>query len=259
MIEKKRFAITLLIYNMKILFSILSILLFTIINLNAQENGEMANPLEDAQHIPMSAGIFLGARAGVNANDAPLGIQNAIQIGGAPEIGGIFYLPLSKTENLGLTAELAYSTAVFTLKGYDSGKKFKNQFEYLTFAPQIFVKGFMLGFSFGAPLSGEMGDIAVSTKDMNTYVAFKIGGEIPVFEDESGRLNIFISGEYSLTKTIGSFETNIKNYDIYKESKAYEDSKSDYIKPEFKTTITQDLSPRPASLTIGFNYFFNIK
>lgn len=243
---------------MKKIIALISFAFFSALNLWSQEE-ENLELTENKYYTPKSYGIFIGAKAGVNANDAPSGIQNAIMINRAPEFGGIFYAPLSENENLGFIAELAYSRQSFNLEGYFSKNEYNNSYDYIVFSPSIFLKGFKLGFALGLPLGGECGDNSVSSKDMNAYAAFKIGGEIPLYEDESGRLNVFISGEYSLTRTISSFETNFKKFDVYKESLAYQEENNPYIKPEFKNTITQDLSFRPASITIGLNYYFNMR
>ena len=69
----------------------------------------------------LSVGPMISSSLGINSNDTPSGLQNAIDISSIPSFGASFYQPLSAETNLGLIGEVKYSSYPFKIKGYSKG------------------------------------------------------------------------------------------------------------------------------------------
>lgn len=191
----------------------------------------------------MSLGPSALYKAGVSAVNTPKGRKNGVGFNGVPDFGASFYLPMSTTSNLGLDMEMGYSSYSYILKSAHNDDEFQFNHSYFTINPNFYFGGFLLGFSFGLPISSDYDGTEVKTSTQNTFIEVKIGGMIPIFKDETGELNFVIMGGYALTP-------------MY----------SDYVKNDPLNGIlpTDELihdkhNPRIASLGMGFNFLFNLK
>lgn len=185
------------------------------------------------KNYPISVGPFLTLKAGVNAASIPEGQKTGIALSGLPDFGATGYFPLGSKSNIGILAELGYSTYAYgqrSVFGDIESDLYKVQMSYLTLSPSFYLSGVYLGFDFGVPLSTSVvvdgNSISGSTDNMSTLVEFHLGGMIPVMSDKNGRLNVIIRAGYMLTGT------------------------ADNSSSEF--------NPKVASAGIGVNYLFNI-
>jgi len=132
----------------------------------------------------------------------------------------------------GIAADLAYSTYAYDMKN-TTGIEYVSttQISYFTLSPNIFIYGFTAGLNFGIPLSGttksSITEVDIKTEDLSIFVEFRVGGMIPLYYDDFGRVNLIIQLGYFLT----------------------EQSKEDY---SFSYNF------HPASGAIGVSYLFNL-
>lgn len=209
-------------YIMKKITAIVPLMLFMVVStLCAQRN------------YPVSVGPFLTLKAGVNAASIPTGRKTGVALSGLPDFGVTGYLPLGEKSNIGILADIGYSTYAYGQRnvfGDIESDLYKVQMSYLTLAPSFYLSGFYIGFDFGLPLSNSVvidgKSISGSTDNMSTLVELHIGGMIPVMSDKSGRLNLIIRGGYMLTGTASNSDS--------------------------------EFNPKAATAGIGLNYLFNI-
>lgn len=206
-------------------YFVILVIMFSAISLNAQEN------------FPISAGLFVSLKGGVNAADIPKGIKNGFSFNTMPDIGANFYLPLAEKNKIGLTFDLSYNSYFFQMKytGFEDNPWIL-QSNYFTISPSLDLYGFILGFNFCIPLGLSSDKDAINDKldkeHLNFATELKLGGLIPVFYNETGRLNIIIIAGYFLT---GQFDDG-----------------------KYAPGLRTDFNTHPASLSFGLNYMFNI-
>jgi hypothetical protein len=215
-----------------VLFSLIIILLSTIGSAQTDKSN----------NYPFSIGPFLTMKGGVNASEVPKGIKNGFHLNGIPDFGATLYIPFTDQAKFGMTADLAYSTYTYELEMTEnSNDKWSNEFSYFTINPNLHIYGFMFGFALGIPLSTNTDNSNYSkyfkTSDLSTIFEVRIGGMIPVFANETGRLNILINGGYFLNglykqENINDFLRNMNVYGSY--------------------------NAHPAWLSFGLNYLFNL-
>jgi len=188
-------------------------------------------------NYPYSVGPFITMKGGVNAASVPQGIQNGFAINSMPDIGVTGYVPLTNTFPLGIAIDIAYSTYCYDNKLTGNNTlKWTSNAGYFTFGPNLYIGGFNIGFNFGIPLAmsldkykGQTWD--VKSEQLASFLEFRLGGLIPVYSDNFGRLNILVQAGYFLTPQF----------------------KSDMI-PSFY----DDLNFHPASASLGISYLFNL-
>jgi hypothetical protein len=188
----------------------------------------------------MQIGPYVTVKGGVNANDVPIGIKNGFNFNSLPDFGATFFIPFVEGSKFGFTVDLAYQTYTFQLKQtFLENEPWYNQFSYFTISPNLHIYGFMFGVGFGFPMStysdNDKIKSSLNTGDIATMIDVRIGGIIPVYEDETGRLNININGGYYLTGLFKGDKTLLGLYN-------------------FKGS----LNPHPAWMSLGLSYFFNI-
>jgi hypothetical protein len=189
--------------------------------------------VEKSNNFPLSVGPFFVLKAGVNTNH-PQGIENAVAFNGIPDMGATFYVPLTVKNKLGFTFDLAYTTIAYGRKYYGGSDTWTNKFNYIALSPNLHLFGFLLGFNFGIPVGCSIENNepnlpinlkSLTSDDMSMLIEARIGAQIPVYENEFGRLSLVISGGYVLSGLIKDLD---------------------------------DFNPQPGSLGLGFCYFFNI-
>jgi hypothetical protein len=154
------------------------------------------------------------------------------------------------TKRLALIVELGYSTYTYRIDTYPdmvlqdfATLKYNYRFSYITFAANLYFGGFTFGMNMGIPSSGSSG-ADIPTEKMSNLLEFRVGGIIPLFADETGNMNLTIHGGYMLSGIFNHFGTDDPLKGIVKS-----------VPPE---VVTDAFNPRAASLTIGFNYLFNL-
>ncbi|MFA6570646.1 MAG: hypothetical protein WCT77_05355 [Bacteroidota bacterium] len=185
-----------------------------------------------SDNFPMGVGPFISLKGGVNAASVPNGVKNDFAFNPLPDFGVTGYFPLTDKSQFGIAADLAYSTYAFGTKlTNDVTNKTAYRVSYLSLAPNLYVSGFIIGFNFGLPLNGKakntnyISETDIKTDDLAFLVEIHIGGMIPLFYNETGRLNLILQGGYALT---GLYNDN------------------------------RDFNPHPASASVGIGYIFNI-
>ncbi|HPI20121.1 MAG TPA: hypothetical protein PKY56_07090 [Candidatus Kapabacteria bacterium] len=189
-------------------------------------------------------GPSLGMKAGVNGAPSLEGRKNGLAFNGIPEIGISAFYWLSDTSNLAFHCDLSYSTYSFLQKSGINDKEFTEKFGYLKFGADFYFSNFLLGFGVGLPLSGDIEGNEIDTKILNALTEIRLAGWLPVVADETGTLNLFIQASYMLT---GVFKDYSKN-----------DPLLSYLPPSTPYNVAEKYNPRVVSLSIGFNYLFNL-
>lgn len=216
----------------KNILSLIMLLTIIISKLAAEEPA----PAKDYSEIfPFGVGIMIAGKGGVNTLDPPDGIKNGFNVNNLPDFGAQVYIPFGGKSNVGGIIDLGYYTYSYKFKLYNNeGFNWVDKLNYFVIAPNFHLSGFLLGFNFGIPMgvSSEKSFYTFTTDQMSMMVDVHIGGLIPLYKDDFGRLNLLIQGEYALTKTFKSDIASI-NY--------------------------ANLNTQPASLKIGLTYIFNIK
>jgi hypothetical protein len=211
-----------------LLYCLVAVLGF--MTLNAQKT------TNETENFPMSVGPFLTGKAGVNTSDVPQGTKNGFTINGMPDLGITAYFPFAKNGKFGATLDLAYSNLAYDLKEYgNESNKSTLTYSYFTIAPNVHIFGFLLGLGINIPLDMKVDQnyaTAIEKEFLGTVIDFRLGGMVPLFENETGRLNLIINGAIALTGTLNESKLPAL-YD-----KAY--------------------NPKPASLSVGFSYLFNV-
>ena len=215
----------------KIIFTILGIFSLTFVN-NAQEI------------YPMGIGPSLSYSIGVNANDVPKGRKNGLAFSNVPDIGVNYYLPFTENANLGLSLDLSYVTYSYQMKNYFTNSPYNFYFHSFEINPNFYFSGFTFGFNMNIPLSAEIDNGEDISESVSTTFGVKIGGILPIYWNETGRINLIIEGNYNFTGIYSDYPNN--------------DPMSKYAPPNPPNTQNSSLNPRNASLSIGFSYLFNL-
>ncbi|MGA2297807.1 MAG: hypothetical protein ABSG15_09705 [FCB group bacterium] len=187
---------------------------------------------QHSENFPFGVGPFVTLKGGVNAASVPSGIKNDFTINGLPDFGATGYIPLTEKSHLGLAVDLAYSSYFYDNKHTNASDNWTSQASYITLGPNLYVSGFIIGLNFGLPLSIKAKlppyyyNFDNKTSDLAFMVEVRLGGMIPLYYNEFGRLTLIIQGGYFLTGQM----TNLTNY-----------------------------NPHPASGSIGIGYIFNLQ
>jgi hypothetical protein len=229
---------------------ILLFLLLTITSGFAQKaEPQIQTQTEISNNYPISLGPYILLKGGVNASDVPQGVKNGANFNAIPDFGATFYYPFTKEAKIGATLDLGYSTYSYQLK-YTGLEDYpwKNKFGYLTINPNLHLYGFMLGINFGIPMSAsidysgnnamKMYEIWYDSKNLNTLITVCVGFMLPIYVDNTGRVNLVLKGEYALSGQ------NKDDYNFEFGNKALTSSNN---------------NPHPASIAVGFNYLFHLQ
>jgi hypothetical protein len=197
---------------------------------------------EKSNNYPLSIGPFISLKGGVNAAGVPKGIKNGFNFNGIPDFGASLYVPFTEQSKFGMTADFAYSTYTYELELYDYPySKWSNEFSYFTISPNLHIFGFMFGFAIGIPLSSKTDNSNYSkyfhSSDLTTMFELRIGGMIPVYANETGRLNFIINSGYVING-------------IYKEKNI-----NDFLN---QMSTSGSFNAHPAWISFGLDYLFNL-
>lgn len=185
-------------------------------------------------------GPMVSFGAGVNAADVPEGTKNGVAyaLGDIGITGTYIFNPKS---NVGVVLDLKYSQFPFRLVQDGNEDIYQiNTLSYISIAPKLYLSGFTLGFSvnLSPDLSSEdqdgneFEDSQLFEDDMVTTFGVNIGGQFALYENDFGRLNLFLDGTYFITPVLDEGYSAGFNLDEY--------------------------NFNPASLKLGLSYLFNV-
>ncbi len=196
------------------------------------------------ENFPISFGPQLGMKFGVNGVETPLGRKNGIALANLPDAGIHVYMPLTENYPLGISMDVRFSPYSFFIIEDATDKKYQHSFNYLVFNASLNFKGILFGFTFGSALNADAEGIAIKTDDLSTMSEVQIGYTYPIWADDTGRFNVFIKGSYFLNQMFNDFPKV--------------DPMKNYIPELPEEPITNNSNPRAASVSVGFNYLFNL-
>ena len=192
----------------------------------------------------LSIGPSIAYKAGVSAINTPLGRKNGVSFNKIPDFGLSTYFPLSKTENIGLQLDIAYSQYSYKMiSAHDSKKEYNFHHSYIAVNPNFYFKGMLFGFAALIASNSKNENSDLKNNILKTSFALNLGYEYPIYVDDSGELNIFINGGYFLN---GVYKNFVKN-----------DPMKEILPADEKVTGIHN--PRVASLQLGFNFLFDLK
>ena len=195
---------------------------------------------------PFGVGLFVAAKGGVNTMDSPDGIKNGFSFGSMPDIGAQLYVPFGLTSNLGATLELGYISFMYKFREYNNEQNsWGDKCGFFTISPNVHISGFIIGFNLGIPVSASSGNnisgnkytYDYKTDNLGFLVDIHVGGLIPLYKDETGRLNLIIQGEYPFSA-------------FFKNNLAFDNS---------SVSRTPTFNVQPVALKLGLSYIYNSK
>jgi hypothetical protein len=197
-----------------------------------------------ANALDMQLGPMVAVKAGVNGVDTPENRQNGMAFSKLPDFGLSANIPLTQSQKIGLHANLGLHTYSYVIKDFNTTEKFVHNLSYFAFNPNLYFNGFIMGFNFGLPMSADVEGSKIDTDKLNMLIEFRLGGHFNLMSDETGSLNVFFYAGYMLNNVINDFKQNdpLKGIIPYSEEQH----------------ISDDLNMRAASISIGFNYLFNL-
>lgn len=195
--------------------------------------------------LPAAIGPYFSEKFGISAITTPQGRKNGVAFSGNPGFGASAYIPFGKETNLGMTFDLGYDTYSYIMKdGNDILPDLQFKYSYLCFNPSLFFDGFTFGINFAFPMSANYEGKEIKTSMLNTVVEAKIGWTQPLYRDATGRLNFVATAGYTLGGVYNDFVQNDPLKNMYPA-----------VPPQ---RITSSFNPRVASITVGFNFLFNL-
>ncbi len=193
-------------------------------------------------NYPFSAGPYLSAKTGYNANYSPLDRKSVFAFNGLPDFGLSFYFPASNDSHLGFITDIGMTTYAYKVRGLNEGISFDMSYSYFTISPAFYYGGIIAGFNFGLPVSANYG-AKIETGKLNLLAEVKAGAVIPFISDESGRVNLLITAGYMLT---GIYKDFVKDDPLLQQ-----------FPPDSTEKFTSEFNPRAFSISLGLNYMFN--
>jgi hypothetical protein len=193
-------------------------------------------------NYPFSAGPYLSAKTGYNANYSPLDRKSLLTFNGIPDFGFSFYFPAGQDNKLGLITDIGLTTYAYRVRGINEGLTFDMRYSYFTISPSFYFSGIVAGFNLGLPVSADYGS-KIETSKLNLLAEVKAGGIIPIISDENGRVNVIITVGYMLN---GIYKNFVKD-----------DPLLQHFPPDSTEKFTSEFNPRAFSIVLGLNYMFN--
>jgi len=197
-----------------------------------------------AEVYPLGVGLFVAGKASVNTLDSPDGVKNGYVFNSIPDLGLQVYVPFGTENNLGATIDFAYLNHQYMFKLYgNEDVNWRDELAFFTISPNIHISGFFIGMNFGFPLAAKSGNendendyynYDYDKDNLNGLIDFHLGGLIPVYADEFGRLNLYIQAEYTMNKLF-----------------------SKDLQTKHLTDNTQNFNIQPAGLKFGLSYIIN--
>jgi len=176
-------------------------------------NQLFSQDFESVNH-PMSVGLEIGYKAGINAAEVPEGTKNGVSFASMPDFGVQFYMPFQGQNYMGLLANIGYYTFPYKFTFENTNAELKYNTSYIGLGADFYVSGFTVGVNYGFPSAATIGDADLNTETLAGAFEFRLGAHIPMMVTSSGRLNLnirasyFVTGQFNESKLIGGKNTN---------------------------------------------------
>lgn len=211
-------------------------LFFTVFSLSAQK--EPAN-------FDFGIGPNLSLKTSISYVETPDGRKNAVGIAELPTFGLTAYLPFNDKNRIGSVIELNYETYSYQMESYETGIKLYNTHNYFSITPQLYFSNFLLGVNIGIPMDIKIEGNDDAEKDiMNTTLELVFGGMFNIYNDNTGRIDFFLKGQFMFTGIYEDFSEN------------------DPLQGTFCSvcplTLKDKNNPKLGSVQLGFVYMFNL-
>lgn len=208
--------------------------------------------LKSQDLYPLGLGGSVYGSVNANANQPPKGRQTAISFNYIPSINFSAYLPYSKLENIGMYIDLGLTNMSYSDNAVDLGTQFQTNVSYLSLAAYLHLNNFLLGVNVGLPLSvshaletNQLPFTADPINTINNTAEIRLGYQIPIINNQSGRLLATVMAGYQLNGVYSNFS----KFDPYNE----------VIQQPDLFPLENRSNPRIASVYIGISYLINIK
>lgn len=196
---------------------------------------------ETEKKSSLSIGPYLGMKSGINGGSAVQGRKNQFLVSSVPDLGASLSLLINKENNLCFLFDLGYAGYSFGVKNTSNSYTYSENFQYLTLAPGFNFSYVTFHILMGIPLSADWGP-SIGTENLNVITEVSLGAKFPLYEDETGDLNLFLNFSYMLS---GIFKNFAKN-----------DPLQSAIPVPQPFELTDSYNPRTASVQLGINYLF---
>lgn len=158
--------------------------------------------------------VFLGPtllfKAGVNAGNIPEGQKTAMNFNGAPDISANVLWLFNKGANLGIIGDFSYSTLSYRMRPESEAAANDDNTSvikptYFTISPGFYLSSFTIGVGLNFPMGINISSVSgneISTNSDNLQsplIDVRIGGMVPVYEHETGRLSVLVHFAYAVS------------------------------------------------------------
>ncbi len=228
------------------------LLLFSAINLNAQDNTIVIQAGTEDQKPPLQIGVIAGIVGAYNTTDYNIsGVKRAL--GWGPHLGARVFIPIgTKTQ---IIAGISYHVLAFKdenervsfdqellvnhSSGLDQVLVTEGEFSYTCLVGMFKISSFFIGMQIGFPMKGTITntmvnnqgesqlpytqdnwggrsieeDISPATEDISTLIELRAGAEFPLVESAMGDLNLGFSLAYTFNNIITDSHDNLPNFD----------------------------------------------
>lgn len=198
------------------------------------------------ENFSQGIGIYTSFKAGINATEQPSGRKTGIAFNGIPDFGIVAYVPVSETSQLAALIDIGYSNYSFITSNERPELEvddITHKYAYVAISPKFYFHSAMFGFRFGMPVSSDIDGADTDIEDLGFMAEVILGGMFPIYNDETGRFNLFFELSYMLSGVYKDYEED--------------DPLKEIIPASIDQNITNAFNPRVASISLGFNYMFN--
>ena len=155
----------------------------------------------------ITLGPLFSAGEAVNAGTVALGAKTSMAF--AFSAGADADFPV--TQNFALNLGLAYDARGINFHQENADtNKVDYIFSYFEFRPELRFSGFMIGVGVGIPVYwSDIGGGTVTTflpklSSMTTLFELRLGGSIPIVENDNGTLDFTVEGSYAFTNIVSN-------------------------------------------------------
>lgn len=214
------------------------------------------------------AGLNIYGKAGMNTNPAD-GRKTAVDLITLPDINASIMVPFTKEGKVGLGLDFGFNSVGYINKqGFGDDESIKlstihEQYTYFQVFPHINAYGFLAGVSFGTPNKIDAYSKNVDntpavpvTSDgifsfnelghLQSSLEVRVGGSVPVIDDNMIRLSINIMAGYALNGLVP--DDKIARY-------VYSSNRND--NGTFESPSIEN-NPKPVTLGIGISCYYKI-
>ncbi|GIV50397.1 MAG: hypothetical protein KatS3mg038_0918 [Candidatus Kapaibacterium sp.] len=219
----------------------------------AEEQPTQSVAVQTANYA-ISVGAFVAAKVGVNTTVAK-GRKTDLNFNPLPDLGISIYAPFQSGGRIGAGVDIGYATYSFVNQpesGVTDANSIVERYSYVNIFPHVNLHGVVFGVNVGFSPSGRAetksgdqvtvvtdGSREIGSEHLGTLVELRLGGNFPVWEHQTGHLNLYVMAGYTVSGLYSDYRTYIYSRDNY-------------------TTPSADNNPRPASLALGLAYYFRI-